>query len=677
MSEDQKKLQDSGPEHEKRPVRRSRSREAAAAARRAEKERAASEPAAGAPGAAAGEQGKGDSGFPQKPAGGSREKSRTAWLPALAGFVGVLLCAGIAFYVYAAQAYKTVFFPNTVINGADVSDRTVDEVKAAFSAGADRYRLTVVARDGSGEEITGQDIGLHTVFDGGLEKILEAQNPYRWVFHLRTPRVYQIGTMLKWDEEALAREVNGLECMDESAMVRPRDAYLSDYIEGRGYEVVPEEEGTALKADAVQTAASAAVRSLDPEISLEELGCYEKPSVRSDDPGLAAERDARNRYVNVTVTYTFGDRTEVLNGSRTHEWLTGTGTDIALDEAQIAEYVSELAKTYNTAYKPRAFKTSYGPTVNVSGSYGWRINQKEEAAQLKGILEAGESVTREPVYSQTAAAHGDADYGNTYAEVNLTAQHLLFYKDGNKILESDFVSGNVSKGHTTPAGLYSPTYKQRDAVLKGEGYASPVKYWMPFNGGIGFHDASWRSSFGGSIYKTGGSHGCVNMPYAAAKELYENVYAGMPVICYNLPGTESKAPTKASGRPPAGGQAAKPTQPATQPTQPNVPATQPGGQAAQPTQPGGQAAQPTQPNVQPTQPGGQETQPTQPGGQPTQPAQPGGQPPQPEPTQAAGGPEITPVENGTTAAGGGDSGGGYGPAFGSAQSTEGGGPGVS
>ncbi len=239
------------------------------------------------------------------------------------------------------------------------------------------------------------------------------------------------------------------------------------------------------------------------------------------------------------------------------------------------------------------------------------------------------------------------------------------------------MSGNVSRGHTTPAGLYSLTYKQRDAVLKGEGYASPVKYWMPFNGGIGFHDASWRSSFGGSIYKTGGSHGCVNMPYAAAKELYENVYAGMPVICYNLPGTESKAPTKASGKPPAGGQATQPTKPAApggQTAQPNVPATQPNVPATQPN------VQPTQPNVQPPA-GGQEAQPgdqaTQPGGQE---AQPGGQPPQPEPTQASGtpgGPEITPVENGTTAAGGGGSGGGYGPAFGSAQSTEGGGPGVS
>lgn len=97
---------------------------------------------------------------------------------------------------------------------------------------------------------------------------------------------------------------------------------------------------------------------------------------------------------------------------------------------------------------------------------------------------------------------------------------MYFYKDGKKILESDFVSGNVSKGYTTPPGLFSLTYKQRDATLKGQGYASPVKFWMPFNGGIGFHDASWRNTFGGTIYKKNGSHGCVNMPYAAAKTLF-------------------------------------------------------------------------------------------------------------------------------------------------------------
>ena len=157
---------------------------------------------------------------------------------------------------------------------------------------------------------------------------------------------------------------------------------------------------------------------------------------------------------------------------------------------------------------------------------------------------------------------------------------MYFYKDGKKILESDFVSGNVSKGYTTPPGLFSLTYKQRDATLKGQGYASPVKFWMPFNGGIGFHDASWRNTFGGTIYKKNGSHGCVNMPYAAAKTLFENVYAGMPVICYNLAGTENAQSSKASGKddtavPAQPTTAAQPTQAPsqTQPAETQAPAT--------------------------------------------------------------------------------------------------------
>ena len=78
-------------------------------------------------------------------------------------------------------------------------------------------------------------------------------------------------------------------------------------------------------------------------------------------------------------------------------------------------------------------------------------------------------------------------------------------------------------------------------MLRGEDYATPVKYWMPFAGDVGMHDASWRSSFGGSIYKTGGSHGCINMPPSAAKTVYENINKGYAVLVYTLPGTESKA----------------------------------------------------------------------------------------------------------------------------------------
>jgi lipoprotein-anchoring transpeptidase ErfK/SrfK len=207
----------------------------------------------------------------------------------------------------------------------------------------------------------------------------------------------------------------------------------------------------------------------------------------------------------------------------------------------VTAYVKDLAAEYDTAYKEKKLQTSYGGTVEISkGFYGWQIDQKKEAEELYEILLSGESQVREPVYKQTAASHGENDYGDTYVEINLTAQHLHFYKDGQLVVESDFVSGNAARGYDTPSGAYPLTYKQRNAVLKGATYRTPVSYWMPFNRNIGMHDANWRGSFGGSIYKTNGSHGCINLPVGVAKTIFENIETGMPVLCYRLDGTENK-----------------------------------------------------------------------------------------------------------------------------------------
>ena len=112
-------------------------------------------------------------------------------------------------------------------------------------------------------------------------------------------------------------------------------------------------------------------------------------------------------------------------------------------------------------------------------------------------------------------------------------------------MESDFVSGNVSKGHDTPTGAYGLTYKTTDAVLRGQDYETPVKYWMPFAGDVGMHDATWRKTFGGSIYKTNGSHGCINLPLSVAEKIYNTIDKGYAVMVYTLPGTESAAAQKA------------------------------------------------------------------------------------------------------------------------------------
>ena len=114
--------------------------------------------------------------------------------------------------------------------------------------------------------------------------------------------------------------------------------------------------------------------------------------------------------------------------------------------------------------------------------------------------------------------------------VNIDEQMVYLYKDGKLVTCNNVVTGMLNS-RDTPRGFFSIQGKADDAKLSGDGYKDiPVKYWMPFYGGCGFHSANWRSRFGGNIYTYDGSHGCVNCPTEFAKELYENSYVGMAVI---------------------------------------------------------------------------------------------------------------------------------------------------
>ena len=154
-------------------------------------------------------------------------------------------------------------------------------------------------------------------------------------------------------------------------------------------------------------------------------------------------------------------------------------------------------------------------------------------------IQNAETVTREPQYARLAASHEGNDYGGSYVEIDLTNQHVWVYVNGQCVVETDCVTGNPQEGNGTPQGVYSIAYKQMNTTLRGpklpDGtyeWESPVTYWMPFNGGIGLHDAPWRSAFGGNIYQGGGSHGCVNLPPSVAGTVYNNIQAGTPVVCH-------------------------------------------------------------------------------------------------------------------------------------------------
>lgn len=460
-----------------------------------------------------------------------------------AALIGAIVLTVLAVtYLAFAVFFQSHFCFGTTIDGIAVGGRSVEKVEQLLKEEIDGYSLKLKGRESLSEEIAGSSIGIAPVFNGEVEALLKEQNGFAWVVTLFRKDALELEKVVAFEEDSLEKVLKELACTQKENQREPVNAQYSEYSAEEGYVLIPADYGTTIDMAAFQEAVSEAVFVLADELDLDKSGCYMDPEVADDDSRLLSLIDELNTYAGTVITYDFGDNKEVLDGTTISTWLSDEEGRLSVDEDAVLAYVKSLAKTYNTAYKPKTLKTSYGATVTISnGFYGWRIDNGGEAEQILADLQEGKAVDREPVYLTTANSHGENDYGDSYVEINLTAQHLFLYKDGKLVVESDFVSGNVAKGHSSPTGAFGLTYKTTDAVLRGEDYETPVKYWMPFAGDVGMHDATWRKSFGGSIYKNGGSHGCINLPFSAAKTIYSVVEKGYPVLCYTLPGTESTA----------------------------------------------------------------------------------------------------------------------------------------
>lgn len=249
---------------------------------------------------------------------------------------------------------------------------------------------------------------------------------------------------------------------------------------------------------------------------------------------LKKEQKLINDFATASIQYIFEDQTEIIDKELITTWITLEKDQVILDEEKVKDYVDELAKKYDTVGSERKFVDSHGDLVMVSGgTYGWEINRKEEVNELIALIKQGViKMDREPVYKQKAFERGASDIGNTYVEVNMSEQKMWFYKEGELIVSTDIVTGNMAKGHDTPTVVGYIYNKVRNTKLVGTGYEAFVNYWMKVYGSIGIHDASWRRKFGGNIYTTNGSHGCINTPYDKVKIIFDNIEIGTPVIIF-------------------------------------------------------------------------------------------------------------------------------------------------
>ncbi len=466
------------------------------------------------------------------------------------GFLLASLYLGIAFY------YRKGFSFGTTVNGLNLTGMSMEEAEAVLLAHDSYQQIEVVDKNNETYTIALSDIGYNEDYSMDLDKIKTEYSPLRWGKNFIGEKDHVIEGTPTFDPVLLEQVLLQAPFMSEDKLYNVSNTIDIVRTGANGYQIQDMTKDLIHKDKAVMLVEDGIAKKLS-SVNLQEGDCYESISVPTKEKDIKDLFEKIEKFQNFTLTYQVAGKKELIDSSVTSEWITLTedgsfaqdeNGDLILNEAAVRDYVASLAEKYNTKGTDRTFMSTSGKEIHFTQNqvlYGTTIDQNAETKLLIEEFKSGETgIEREPKYISKAYVDTEDGIGNTYIEINLTEQHLYFYKDGVVALESDFVSGNMRAGMGTPQLYAYVRNKAKNVTLRGPGYESFVYYWMGIWQGYGMHDATWRGKFGGEIYKTSGSHGCINLPLNFIKEFYEEVEVGMPLIMFYEPEPDAQEKAK-------------------------------------------------------------------------------------------------------------------------------------
>lgn len=469
-----------------------------------------------------------------------------------------LLLAVISGYFLLAFYYRSGFSLNTWINGVYCTGKTVEEVNEELLS---RTEAPVVVlkteRYGFIDRISLEEFGFSCEYMPVLEAYMEESNPLLWVDNITFHKNHQILPQITYDEKEFRKAFEST--WSVRAYSQSLECYALQYSELKNGWTLYDGLKDRIDIDKAFKLVMEAVSQGQGEIiiNLDELDCFYDVPMNEEQKQIEEMWNKLDAFQNFDLVYDMGDEQislscypEIVGSFIKNEYRADIGdgmyypvTDgqgrFVLNEEAVSLFVEGLADTYDTYGKDREFMSTRGDIVTVpaGGTYGTKLDQKTELKYLmenllKEDFHTGTPHLHVPEYEKQGVVRGRDDIGDTYIEVDMTEQKMYYYEKGELVIETDVVTGNTGRRMGTPQGVNYVYNKQKNRVLRGPGYASPVKFWVPVKGSIGIHDASWRSEFGGEIYKTNGSHGCINTPTDIMAELYDAVEIGTPVVIF-------------------------------------------------------------------------------------------------------------------------------------------------
>ncbi|MCM1411630.1 MAG: L,D-transpeptidase/peptidoglycan binding protein [Lachnospiraceae bacterium] len=453
--------------------------------------------------------------------------------------LGFLLIAAAIFLL--ELYYRDNFPVNTWINGVYCTGKSVEEVNQELSARAEAPVVNIVDEAGNVYPLDLAGISYVADYTEALERFIHQQNPLSWLENIMLQRSHELLPKPIFDEEQLRQLLEELEPVRREA---GKEAEIRIFFSDADGWVLDNGLEHRLDTELLFQQVLESVADGSHEVDMAQSGCIYDLSPTAWQMTQLALWEKVDAFQQCGIVYDMGDQMMSLQGGILGSFLAvdpSTGLPF-LDEAgepvadpeRIRAFIGQLAEEYDTYEKEISFQSTRGDVVQVpgNGTYGTTIDQEAEFKYLRLALEENREEVHIPAYIRQGLVRGKNDIGDTYIEVDMTQQKMYYYVDGEMVIETDIVTGYTGGRRGTPQGVNFVYSKQRNRVLRGPGYASPVKYWVPVKGAIGIHDASWRSEFGGEIYKTNGSHGCINTPTEVMAQLYEQVEIGTPVVMF-------------------------------------------------------------------------------------------------------------------------------------------------
>lgn len=474
-----------------------------------------------------------------------------------------ILIIGIPLILLFAVLFVFVIFPSThfnqgtKINGIDVSGLSISGADDLLEEKAmPDLDILVLGREGEKVEIKGEDVSWGYTSSQLRGIIRESRKEQSFWSSLRNAGSFESRIEPTLNSRALKKILEG-SVIAHPEPVTPVDAHIGKDETG-GFIIVPEVKGNKLSSDEWdEYAVSEIEKQLEKgqetfTVSIPDE-FYENTALPADDPGLHEVLDRLNevalRPLKIDIYY--GETTLYLKDVATID-LDGRFT---ISDNKIWDYVLRLAEEYDTLGKDRTIKLPDGRTITLEGSskrdtYGFELDQEKTYDLLVEALYGEKKRIKAKYYTigHTRVDDGSLDIGDSYIFVDIDRQKVYGVKNGELLISSDLVTGlETSEDTRTPEGIYV-IWKMDTACslvgteANGTAYDSYVNYWMAFDyHGNGLHDALWREKFGGNIYMTDGSHGCVNLPYETAQTLYWNFDEGDPVLVYRAPKTAASS----------------------------------------------------------------------------------------------------------------------------------------